>query len=109
MITLGELCDLVGGPHRAGDRDEEPVRRRPRLAARTADVLAGYRGPAAVMSFDPAQVAALREIAPALPRGIVAERRYRHREWDRLPAASKRAMAYFKHVLRTRRNSSPIR
>ncbi len=102
MITLGELCDLVAGRTTLvielksrfdGDR---------RLAARAAELLAGYRGPAAVMSFDPAQVAALREIAPALARGMVAERRYRHREWDRLPAASKRAMAYFKHVLRTR-------
>ncbi len=102
MITLGELCDLVAGrtplvielkSRFDGDR---------RLAARAAELLAGYRGPAAVMSFDPAQVAALREIAPALARGMVAERRYRQREWDRLPAASKRAMAYFKHVLRTR-------
>jgi glycerophosphoryl diester phosphodiesterase len=102
VITLGELCDLVAGrtplvielkSRFDGDR---------RLAARAAELLAGYRGPAAVMSFDPAQVAALREIAPALARGMVAERRYRHREWDRLPAANKRAMAYFKHVLRTR-------
>jgi len=54
------------------------------------------------MSFDPAQVAALREIAPALPRGMVAERRYQHPGWARLPAASKRAMAYFAHALRTR-------
>ncbi len=29
MITLGELCDLVGGPRHAGDRAQEPVRRRP--------------------------------------------------------------------------------
>ena len=73
-----------------------------RLVTRAAEVLSGYRGPAALMSFDPAQIAALREIAPALPRGIVAERRYRHPEWDRLPAARKRAMTSFKHALRTR-------
>ena len=102
MITLGELCDLVAGQATLvielksrfdGDR---------RLVARAAEVLAAYRGPAALMSFDPAQVAALRESAPALPRGMVAERRYRHHEWDALPAARKRAMAYFGHVLRTR-------
>jgi glycerophosphoryl diester phosphodiesterase len=100
MITLGELCDLVAGratlvielkSRYSGDR---------RLVTRAAEVLAGYHGPAAVMSFDPAQVAALREITPALPRGMVAERRYR--QWGRLPAASKRAMAYFGHVLGTR-------
>jgi glycerophosphoryl diester phosphodiesterase len=102
MITLGELCDLVAGrttlvielkSRYDGDR---------RLVARAADVLAGYRGPAAVMSFDPAQVAALRAIAPQLRRGMVAERYYRHHEWDALPAAAKRAMAYFTHVLATR-------
>jgi glycerophosphoryl diester phosphodiesterase len=102
MITLGELCDLVAGRATLvielksrfdGDR---------RLVTRAADVLAAYRGPAALMSFDPAQVAALRETAPALPRGMVAERRYRHHDWDALPAARKREMAYFGHALRTR-------
>jgi glycerophosphoryl diester phosphodiesterase len=102
MITLGELCDLVAGRATLvielksrfdGDR---------RLVARAAEVLSGYRGPAALMSFDPAQIAALREIAPALPRGMVAERHYRHREWDQLPAAAKRGMAYFEHAPRTR-------
>jgi glycerophosphoryl diester phosphodiesterase len=101
MITLGELCDLVAGRATLmielksrfdGDR---------RLVARTADVLAGYRGRAAVMSFDPAQIAALRALAPERTRGMVAERRYRHHEWDRLPAATKRAMSYFQHALAT--------
>ena len=102
MITLGELCALVAGQATLvielksrfdGDR---------RLVTRVADVLCGYRGPAAVMSFDPAQVAALRELAPRLARGVVAEGRYRQRERDRLPAATKRAMAYCGHALRTR-------
>ena len=53
MMTLGELCDLIGGrmplvievkSHFDGDR---------KLVRRTAEVLAAYRGPAAVMSFDP--------------------------------------------------------
>jgi glycerophosphoryl diester phosphodiesterase len=101
MITLGELCDLVAGRATLmielksrfdGDR---------RLVARAADVLAGYAGPAAVMSFDPAQIAALHALAPERTRGMVAERRYRHHEWDRLPAATKRAMIYFRHARRT--------
>jgi glycerophosphoryl diester phosphodiesterase len=103
MITLGELCDLVAGratlvielKSRYDDRDRE-------LAGRAAKVLLGYRGPVAVMSFDPAQVAELRRIAPQLRRGMVAERTYRHREWDALSAAAKRSMAYFTHVLATR-------
>jgi glycerophosphoryl diester phosphodiesterase len=101
MITLGELCDLVAGRATLvielksrfdGDR---------RLVARAAEVLTGYAGPAAVMSFDPAQIAALRELAPGRMRGMVAERRYRHREWDQLPAASRRAMTYCQHARRT--------
>ena len=69
MIALGELCEFVAGratlvielkSEFGGDR---------RLVTRAAKVLSGYRGPAAVMSFDPGQIAALREIAPRLPRG----------------------------------------
>jgi glycerophosphoryl diester phosphodiesterase len=73
MISVGDLCDLVEGrvtlvielkSGRSGDE---------RLAARTAAVLSGYAGAAAVMSFDPAQIAPLRKIAPRLTRGLVAE------------------------------------
>jgi glycerophosphoryl diester phosphodiesterase len=54
------------------------------------------------MSFDPAVVEVLREVAPTLTRGIVAERHYRHAEWDRLSAAEKRSMAFLLHAPRTR-------
>src|SRR3954470_16981006 len=76
IMTLGELCDLVAGrtpllielkSRFDGDR---------RLAARAAAVLKSYPGPAAVMSFDPGPIGALRETAANLPRGIVAERHY---------------------------------
>ena len=86
MLTLGELCDLVGG--RATlvlelksrfDGDE-------RLPARVAGVLAGYRGPVAPMSFDPMQLAALRRKAPSLLRGIVAAKYRPHPYWDQMPS-----------------------
>ena len=102
MITLGEVCDLVAArvtlvieikSHFDGDR---------RLIKRAADVLASYRGPVALMSFDPGPMATLRALAPGLTRGIVAERHYRHREWDHLSARTKRALAYFTHALATR-------
>ncbi len=76
MMSLGDLCALVGGrvplvievkSHFDGDR---------RLVRRMAEVLASYAGPAAGMSFDPDQVLALRELMPELPRGIIAERTY---------------------------------
>jgi glycerophosphoryl diester phosphodiesterase len=101
MITLGELCDLAEGrstllielkSQSDGDR---------RLAARAADVLSGYAGPVAVMSFDPVQMAAFGHAAPALLRGLVAERRNQRNgisSW----AAAKRTLAHSAHVLRMR-------
>ena len=102
VLTLGELCDLVAGrvplvielkSRFDGDR---------RLVARVAQVLQSYAGPVAVMSFDPAPIAALREIAPGLPRGIVAERHYEHDEWQELTARRKRELAFLLHAPRTR-------
>ena len=102
ILTLGELCKAVGGratlvlelkSHFDGDV---------RLVQRAAAVLANYAGPVAVMSFDPALVEAVRRIAPGLPRGIVAERHYAHREWDGMPKLQKWRMAHLLHVMRTR-------
>src|SRR3954469_4183069 len=102
MITLGELCELVAGrvtlvievkSRFDGDR---------RLIRRSAEVLASYRGPVALMSFDPGPMATLRALAPKLTRGIVAERRYNHHEWDHLSVRAKRALSYFSHALQTR-------
>jgi glycerophosphoryl diester phosphodiesterase len=98
MITLGELCDLVAGRTTLvielksrfdGDR---------RLVSRAASVLSGYRGPAAVMSFDPAQIVDLRATAPQLPRGMVAETH----GWGEVAAAPKRAIMYFAQMVSAR-------
>jgi glycerophosphoryl diester phosphodiesterase len=101
MVTLGELCDLVAGRATLVIELKSRFDGDTRLVARTAEVLSGYAGPAAVMSFDPAQIAALRKLAPQRTRGMVAESRYRHREWSELPAATRRAMTYFQHARRT--------
>lgn len=42
------------------------------LEAATAAALAGYGGPAAIMSFDPRAVAWFRDNAPQIPRGLVS-------------------------------------
>lgn len=102
ILTLAELCDFVAGrvalllelkSHFDGDT---------RLAERAIDVLAGYRGPVALMSFDPALVEFLRYKAPSLARGIVAERHYSHPEWDVLSSMQKRSMTWLLHVPRSR-------
>jgi glycerophosphoryl diester phosphodiesterase len=100
MISVGELCELVAGrvtlvielkSGRAGDQ---------RLARRAAAILAGYAGPAAVMSFDPAQIVPVRTHAPLLTRGIVAQRGSEHFERERIFGRGKRALAYGRDALR---------
>ncbi len=102
MMTLGGLCDLTGGRATLlvelksrfdGDR---------RIAARTAAVLSGYRGPAAAMSFDPTLIAALRRMAPRLVRGMVAERHFSPSSWPQVSAKQRRSMAFFLHADETR-------
>jgi glycerophosphoryl diester phosphodiesterase len=73
-----------------------------RLAERAIDVLESYRGPVALMSFDPALVEFLRYKASSLPRGIVAQRHYSHPEWDVLSHTQKRSMSWLLHVPRSR-------
>jgi len=86
--TLEELLDLVDGrvplvielkSRFNGDR---------KLEAATATILAGYSGPAAVMSFDPASMAAMRTLAPMLPRGMLADR-FRAEDWPDLSAPAR--------------------
>lgn len=98
MLTLPELFELVATRvplfleiKSAFDGDR-------RLVERTADVLRGYSGPAAVMSFDPEVVGAMRELRAATPRGIVAERRYRDAEWQWMSATQRFALAHLLHA-----------
>jgi glycerophosphoryl diester phosphodiesterase len=102
MITLGELCELIARRTALFVEIKSRFDGDLRLVTRAADVLKRYPGHAALMSFDPAPIAALRRLAPHLPRGIVAERRYTHPEWSPLPARTKRALAYFQHALQSR-------
>jgi glycerophosphoryl diester phosphodiesterase len=69
---------------------------------RMAEVLASYSGPAAGMSFDPDQLLALREIIPALPRGIVAESSYEAADWPETTSAQRQGMKHLRHAFRTR-------
>jgi glycerophosphoryl diester phosphodiesterase len=100
ILTLGELCDLVAGRAALAIELKSRFDGDRRLAQRTAAVLASYKGPAAAMSFDPAVVEALRAIAPALARGIVAQRHYD--DWPGLPPPLRRQLTYLLHFLRTR-------
>ena len=100
MMTLGELCEFVEGRVPLLIELKSRFDGDLRLAKRAAEVVRSYAGPAALMSFDPVPIEALREIAPALPRGIVAERHYEHSEC--LSASQKRSLASLLHLPRSR-------
>ena len=101
MMTLSDLCTIVAGrvplvielkSHFDGDRE---------LVKRMAEVLSTYSGPAVGMSFDPDQVLALRELLPARPRGIVAQRSYEDDYWATLTQAQRDNMLYLRHGFQT--------
>ena len=83
MISLGELCELVAGRVTLVLELKSHFDRDRRLPMRVVEVLRGYSGPVAVMSFDPGQITAIRHAAPGLRRGLVAERHYRPHHQDR--------------------------
>ncbi|MDB5580709.1 MAG: glycerophosphodiester phosphodiesterase [Bradyrhizobium sp.] len=102
MMSFSDLCALVAGrvplvievkSHFDGDR---------KLVARMAEVLASYSGPAAVMSFDPDQVLALRQTIPDRPRGIIAQANYDDAYWYKLTPEQRRGMLHLRHAFRTR-------
>jgi glycerophosphoryl diester phosphodiesterase len=96
MLTLGELCDLVGGRVTLFLELKSRFDGDLRLAERAANVLRSYGGPVALMSFDPEPVARLKTIAPALTRGLVAQRRDRA---NRDEKESRHGIRYAGHAL----------
>jgi glycerophosphoryl diester phosphodiesterase len=94
MLTLPELCDLVGGRVTMLIELKSRFDGDPRLPARVAAVLAGYRGHAAPMSFDPKQIGLLRHKAPQLACGIVAAKYRPHPYWDLMPFWMCHGMGY---------------
>jgi glycerophosphoryl diester phosphodiesterase len=103
MITLGEVCDIVAGRVPLLVEMKSRFDGDQRLPLRVAAVLAGYQGPAAPMSFDPAQLSLLRQKAPRLPRGIVAAKYRPHPYWDQMPALWRYGMGFLFPALLTAR------
>jgi len=101
IITLRELLDLVAGRATLVIELKSLHDGDARLARRAAQVLAGYAGPAALMSFDPFQVAAVRDAAPGMTRGLVAERA-QGRAGEDLATHWRRAAAYVAHLANAR-------
>lgn len=94
MMTLGELCDLVGGRATMLVELKSRFDGDGRLPTRVAAVLTPYSGPVAPMSFDPRQLAWLRQKSPRLVCGIVAAKYRPHPYWDLMPAWMRHGMGY---------------
>jgi glycerophosphoryl diester phosphodiesterase len=102
MMTLGELCDLVGGRVTMLLELKSRFDGNTRLPVRVADILGGYRGAVAPMSFDPRQLAVLQQKAPQLVRGIIAAKYRPHPYWDLMPAWMRHGMGYLVTALTAR-------
>lgn len=72
--TFAEVLELVGGRVpllvELKDQDGRSAHAPGTLEAEAARVAAGYAGPIAFMSFNPAMVGRMAELAPEVPRGI---------------------------------------
>ena len=100
MQTLAELLDQVNGQVPLIIELKSHWNRDNRLAARAVEVLKGYKGHFALMSFDPDLVEAVRELAPEIIRGITADRMV-DAEWKMLPLHKRMDMRHFTHLDRT--------
>ncbi len=73
ILTFAELLDLVDGKVplliEIKSEWEAPDRQ---FLTRVAKLASAYKGPIALMSFDPDVMSVVRHIAPQLPRGIVS-------------------------------------
>ncbi len=72
ILSLPDLLERVGGYVPLVLEVKSTWRRDGKFEANIAAELASYKGPVAVMSFDPYSVEAFRKAAPGLPRGLVA-------------------------------------
>lgn len=100
MMTLPELLEQVAGKVPLYVEVKTLFTPPGDYERQIAAAVAGYRGPLALMSFDPHSMAALRELAPTVPRGLISYR------WDdgwmpqlsRLDRLALRLMAHIRKV-----------
>ena len=92
ILSLPALLALVNGHVPLVLEVKSTWARDGKFEANIANMLASYKGPVAVMSFDPYSVAAFRQVAPLIPRGLVAERFDDQRYWSHLTTWQRLAM-----------------
>lgn len=101
MMTLGDLCDLVAGRVPLVIEVKSRFDGDNRIVERMRTVLQTYGGPAALMSFDPAKLMAMRALVPERPRGIIAQQNNNPEEWPGLTSQQRQSMNALRHGFRT--------
>ena len=99
--TLGELLEQVAGRTTLVIEIKSLWDDDCTLTDRAVDVLGHYKGPFALMSFDPALIARVADISPEIVRGITADR-VDDDYYSFMPAAKRIAMREFSHLPETR-------
>lgn len=103
ILTLSAFLDLIGGRVPLVIEVKSRFDGDLALTRRTVEVLANYKShPIVIKSFDPAIVTALRELAPEIPRGIVAMNAYDYGDYDSLSPERKHALANLLHFTESR-------
>lgn len=87
--TLGELLDQVSGKVTLVLEIKSQLNNIGPLERRVVDLLKHYHDPVAVMSFDPRSVQTVRQLAPDITRGLVAEKFKDDSEWPHLTAGQR--------------------
>jgi glycerophosphoryl diester phosphodiesterase len=94
ILSLPALLHLVEGRVPLLLEVKSTWTREGKFEANIATMLAAYKGPVAVMSFDAHALASFRKSAPELPRGLVAERFDSRDHWPALTAGERFAMRH---------------
>lgn len=95
--TLADFLACVGGRVPLFIEIKSAFSGDTRLAARAVDVLAGYGGKVALISFDPQMLAEAKSHAPHIPRGIIAQARYDGAHWPGMTPEHARRLADMDH------------
>ena len=97
--SLDEVLETVAERTPLVIEVKSPLRgRQTALVAAIADRLASYRGPVAVMSFDPGIVEDFATLAPDLTRGIVADDAESEKDYGHLTPAERESLRSLAHL-----------
>jgi glycerophosphoryl diester phosphodiesterase len=94
ILSLRDLLALVAGRVPLLIEIKSKWNDDDRYEANIAKELALYRGPVAIMSFDPNCVARFRTLLPSLPRGLIAEAFADEQHWSKLTSGQRFIMRH---------------